>query len=212
MQFIQANFAVFLLPFVFLFVYFFGKHMFQHVYYYILGALIIVTVVMFVDIPFVSNMIDRGHLSLAFFIHVIFAGVFKKKSKMSKILSISRGENAILGFIFLFPHALNRLSLALYGYNTTGLIAFILFIPLVLTSFMIVRKKMKPIHWKRLHKLSYITYILIYIHIGFNIYFRDPFFFAVKPNVWLFHLLPILYIMLRVFNIIIPKYKQRATT
>jgi DMSO/TMAO reductase YedYZ heme-binding membrane subunit len=71
---------------------------------------------------------------------------------------------------------------------------------------------MKPIHWKRLHKLSYITYLLIYIHIGFNIYFRDPFYFAVKPNVWLFHLLPILYIILRLVNIIIPKYKQRAAT
>jgi DMSO/TMAO reductase YedYZ heme-binding membrane subunit len=157
----------------------------------------------------IEQFLASGHLALSFFLLVLFTGVLPKKSKPFKVLMQVRGQLAILGFIFLLPHALSKLSLALAGYNFTGLIAFILFIPLVFTSFMPIRKKMDPKNWKKLHKLSYITYFMLYIHLGFDILIGNTWMFKFSTNSILYHLLLVLYIAMRLYFITIPKMKKK---
>ena len=47
-----------------------------------------------------------------------------------------------------------------------SLVMIVLLIPLTLTSFMVIRKKMNPKKWKSLQRLSYIFYGLLFIHIS----------------------------------------------
>ena len=47
-----------------------------------------------------------------------------------------------------------------------SLIMIILLIPLTITSFMVIRKRMNPKKWKSLQKLSYVFYGLLFLHIA----------------------------------------------
>lgn len=172
-------------------------------YHYEIGALLIAILVFLhnqfnFDFKMVDIIFNSGHLSLSLFILVIFTGAFKKTSKIRKTLELVRGEIAVIAFILLLPHGLKNSSLALSGYNSTGLIANIFMVPLVLTTFIFIRKKMKPKDWKTLHKLSYVAYLMIYIHIAFDINL-DPAnpFFRFSSYAILYHLILILYLILR---------------
>ena len=217
MEFILKNLGVLLVPFLFLLIYFFSRHIHKNQYKYEIGAFIIANIVILIQprffniqIPFLNILITSGHLSLSIFLLVMFAGVLKKNTKAKKALSQVRGELAVIGFIFLLPHAFARLALALSGYNMSGLFAFILFIPLVITSFMVIRKKMNPKHWKNLHKLAYVTYFLIYFHLAFNVSLNPNFrYIRLDQYAILYHFILILYVVLRVIYVTIPKIKKR---
>ena len=210
-DFLIHNLGVLLVPFVFFFFAFFGKKIHAKPYVFELGAFFIAVLVMIhnqlnLDFDIIHMLINSGHLSLALFLLVIFTGVLKKKTYLRKTLDLTRGETAIIAFIFLLPHGFSRLNLALSGYNPTGLMAQILFIPLVLTSFMFVRKRMKPIHWKRLHMISYLTYLMIYLHLAFDMNLNvNQFFFVASRFAILYHVLLLLYLVLRFTNIVLPK-------
>ena len=214
--FLQANLGILLVPLLFLFLFYFGKNLKKYDYRYELGALIIVSINALLSLglfgfrlELLERFLQSGHLSLAFFLLVMFTGVLPKKSKPFKVMMHVRGQLAILGFIFLLPHAYSKLSLALAGYNFTGLIAFIVFIPLVFTSFMPIRKKMDPKNWKKLHQFSYITYFLLYLHLGFDILIGNSFSFTFSQYSILYHLLLLLYIGMRLYLITIPKLKKK---
>jgi sulfoxide reductase heme-binding subunit YedZ len=214
--FLQANLGILLVPFLFLFLFYFGKNLKKYDYRYELGALIIVSINALLSLGLfgfrlepLERFLQSGHLSLTIFLLVMFTGVLPKKSKTFKVLMQVRGQLAILGFIFLLPHAFNKLSLALAGYNSTGLIAFIVFIPLVFTSFMPIRKKMDPKHWKKLHQLSYVTYFMLYLHLGFDILIGATFSFRFSQYSILYHLLLLLYIGLRIYYVTLPKMKKK---
>lgn len=215
-DFLQANLGILLVPLLFLFLFYFGKNLKKYDYRYELGALIIVSINALLSLglfgfrfELLERFLQSGHLSLAFFLLVMFTGVLPKKSKPFKVLMQVRGQMAILAFIFLLPHAYSKLSLALAGYNFTGLIAFIVFIPLVFTSFMPIRKKMDPKNWKKLHQFSYITYFLLYLHLGFDILIGNSFSFTFSQYSILYHLLLLLYIGMRLYFITIPKLKKK---
>ena len=213
MDFIIGNIGVFIAPILFVFVFYFGKLLHKNQYIFELGALILSLIVYFIQLDFIGidvALVLSGHLSLAFFLLVMFTGVLKKNSKAKKALSLVRAELAIIGFIFLIPHGLTRLDLALTGYNVTGLFAFIIFIPLIFTSFMQIRKKMNPKHWKQLHKLAYIAFFFIYVHLAFNFSINPDFgFFAQDVDSFLYHFILFLYILLRVIFVVIPKVKNK---
>ena len=216
MDFIIRNLGVITAPILFLFIFFFSRHIHKNQYKYEIGAFILSNFVILIQprffdiqVPILNQLITSGHLSLAIFLLVMFAGVLKKNSKAKKSLSLVRGELAVIGFIFLLPHAFARLALSLSGYNMSGLFAFILFIPLTITSFMFVRKKMNPKHWKNLHKLAYVGYFLIYIHLAFNISANpNNRFIRLDPYALLYHFILIVYIVLRINYVIIPKMKK----
>lgn len=211
MAFIQTNMAIIVALILFGVVLYFYKQIHMRQYRYMMGALIIslltiLLALLSIDLGPLTRFIESGHLALGFFLLVIFAGVLKKNTLPKKALTLVRGELAVIGFIFLLPHAFTRLELALSGYNSNGILAMITLIPLVITSFMFVRKKMSPKSWKTLHKLSYLTYFIIYAHIAFDISIKPEFmYFKLNPNTILYHGLLILYITLRVINVVLPK-------
>lgn len=79
----------------------------------VIYAFILSLLVIFIEIPLLSQVIDKGHLSLGIFLLVMFTGVYRRKWTVYKKLLLVRSDLAILGFIFLIPYDVHRLSLAL---------------------------------------------------------------------------------------------------
>lgn len=199
MDFVISNLSIILALVIYACIHFYNRWIHKHNVWFFIVAFILSLLVIFIEIPFFSLVIDKGHLSLGIFLLVMFAGVFKRKWMIYKKLLLVRGDLAILGFIFLIPHGVHRLSLALSGYQSTGLIAAIIMIPLTISSFMFIRKKIRPDRWKKLHKLAYITYLMIYIHLGFDININPSnFYIYFGANSIFYHLLFLCYIVLKI--------------
>ncbi|WP_042277197.1 ferric reductase-like transmembrane domain-containing protein [[Clostridium] dakarense] len=125
----------------------------------------------------------KGNFSIAFFLIVMFAGALNPKWKITKKLLSIRAESAILGSIFILPHAIMYLVrfivkllnhkpiTTLYViYLIVGLIAFIIMIPLFVTSLKKFRAKMKFADWKKIQRWAYPFYLLVYVHIVLAIF------------------------------------------
>lgn len=118
------------------------------------------------------NFITLGFVALAFFMVVMYAGVLDKGT-LRKRLFMVRAELAVLGTIFLVPHfiAYSGLILNYIGIFKgpltyyIGLLTGILIVPLAITSLTFIRKQMTFKQWKALHKLAYIVYGLIAVHL-----------------------------------------------
>ncbi len=112
--------------------------------------------------------INSGFLGLSFFIVVMFTGAFTKGSSPNRKLRSVRNTYSILGFIFISAHAYFYILEAI-TYVTPieiyGLIAYILIIPLTLISFQSIRKSMVTSKWIRYHRLAYLIYALIWVHL-----------------------------------------------
>ena len=131
---------------------------------------------------YIEKIFIKGHISIALFILVMFAGALNSKWKISRKLLSIRSELAIISSIFIIPHALIYLVRlivlklpkmittgivpTLYiAYIIVGIIAFIIMIPLFITSFKKIRCNMQNGKWRKLQKRAYIFYFLVYIHI-----------------------------------------------
>jgi DMSO/TMAO reductase YedYZ heme-binding membrane subunit len=120
-----------------------------------------------------ANIVTLGYVPLSFMIIVMYTGVFQKGLIKKRLMTV-RAENAIIGIIFLLPHAIGFINFYL-DYSqllssvvpTIGLLAFILSIPLFITSFRFVRKHFKYKEWKFIHKLAYPFYVLLFAHLAF---------------------------------------------
>ena len=116
-----------------------------------------------------ANVFSLGFIPLSFMIVVMYTGVFQKGIIKKKLMTV-RAENAIIGFIFLLPHAIGFLDYYLDDARlfdnivpVIGLSAFIISIPLFTTSFRYVRKQFKYKQWKLIHQLAYVFYILLFV-------------------------------------------------
>ncbi|WP_297638278.1 ferric reductase-like transmembrane domain-containing protein [uncultured Clostridium sp.] len=121
----------------------------------------------------------KGFLSLAFFLLVMFCGALNLKWNITKRLISIRGELSILGCILMLPHlviystrfimrffAKSPMTYNTYIYTAFGFIAFLIMIPLFITSFKSIRKKMSYPKWKSIQRYSYLFFLLIYLHIA----------------------------------------------
>lgn len=112
-----------------------------------------------------NSTINAGFAGFAFFIVVMFQSALKKGGNLYKRTLAVRKEYSIFGFIFLIPHAL----IFLIGENQVlewnGIISFLIMVPLFITSFIVIRKKMSATKWRRLHFMSYIAYMLMFAHV-----------------------------------------------
>ncbi|RJP56552.1 MAG: hypothetical protein C4543_11200 [Ignavibacteriales bacterium] len=85
----------------------------------------------------------------------------------------NRAELAIIGSMFAITHGLKYFIFSLdYSfflrsplYFYIGIASLLFMLPLTATSFMWLRKKMKGKTWKKLHKLSYLFYGLVFLHL-----------------------------------------------
>lgn len=106
-----------------------------------------------------------AEFAMGFFMVVMFAGVLSPKNKLGKALRSIRKHYSIIGTIFGLAHGLHYILEN--DIEIFGLIAIIISIPLMITSFFVIRKKMTNKQWKTLHKLSYAVYVTLILHMIF---------------------------------------------
>ncbi|WP_207729569.1 ferric reductase-like transmembrane domain-containing protein [Clostridium chrysemydis] len=137
--------------------------------------------------PFViERSFMKGFISLSFFILVMFAGALNKRFEITKRLLRIRAELAIIASILLLPHGIiylykfliafinkPNLSLSYISLIVIGLIAFIIMIPLFITSFDKYRKSLGYKKWKSIQRFSYLFFFLTYVHIMVILLFSE---------------------------------------
>ncbi|MCR3759678.1 sulfite oxidase heme-binding subunit YedZ [Clostridium felsineum] len=123
-----------------------------------------------------------GSVGVSFFILVMFAGALSTKQIVGRKLMTVRTELSIIASILILPHGIvyfvrflilklpkilqGKMNSPLYlAYILIGIVAFIIMVPLFITSFKFAKRKLKGSKWKKLHRLSYVFYLLIYVHI-----------------------------------------------
>lgn len=128
---------------------------------------------------FVLCTFQRGSFATALFIIVMYIGALDAKKQPVKMLMgiraelsifasiLTFGHNIIYGFSY-FPMLLTRPQDMRPEYVAASIITLVLLamlVPLFVTSFPGVRKKMTVKKWKRLQRWAYPFYILIYVHV-----------------------------------------------
>lgn len=121
----------------------------------------------------------RSALSTALFAAVMYAGAVPNGSKLMKAVMPIRGELSIIASILTLGHNISfgltyfrllftqpdRLPVNQLLAAICSLVMLCIMLPLFITSFKCVRKKMKGSSWKKLQRLAYGFYALIYIHV-----------------------------------------------
>mgnify|MGYP001011005894 CR=1 FL=1 len=134
----------------------------------------------FLDFFFKKNM-QRGILAGSLFILVMLAPVLPKSFSGRKTIYLLRGEMAISASLITVAHNLafggkyfgalflgqGHISLMELHAAIVSCLMILLLIPLTITSFQAVRRKMQAKTWKRLQNWSYLFYLLLYLHIFF---------------------------------------------
>ncbi len=140
--------------------------------FYVLSLVVGVASVLLMDSVEVTEMLIQAYVGTAFLYIVMITGIFKKKSKMSKRFMSIRKEYSILGFLALLPHVYVYIfdlfeDLTNIG-DWIGVIAFLIMVPLFITSFTSIRKKYSYAVWKKIQRWAYLVYAMIYVHILFT--------------------------------------------
>lgn len=122
--------------------------------------------------------IYTGALATAFFIIVMYVGAVPKGHWIMKNFMGIRGQLSIIGSILVLVH---NISMYYFSHGIMDdpdapimiyrvmsiftLLMFIILVPLFITSFVCVRKKMHAKKWKKLQRWAYVYYALIYVHV-----------------------------------------------
>ena len=130
---------------------------------------------------FFKKIMQRGLLAGSLFIWVMLAPVLPKSFSGRKIIYLLRGEMAICASLITLAHNLafggkyfgalflgqGHISLMELHAAIVSCLMILLLIPLTITSFQTVRRKMQGKSWKKLQNWSYLFYLLLYLHIFF---------------------------------------------
>ena len=130
---------------------------------------------------FFKKIMQRGVLAGSLFIWVMLAPVLPKSSSQRKTIYLFRGEMAICASLITLAHNLafggkyfgalffgqGHISLMELHAAIVSCLMILLLIPLTITSFQTVRRKMQAKTWKKLQNWSYLFYLLLYLHIFF---------------------------------------------
>ena len=129
----------------------------------------------------VNRLLKRGVLAGSMFLWVMYAIVLPQKSRLQRVMMTLRAQIAIGAsiltlahniaygqryFVLLFTNAGKLKSYELIA-ACFSLVMILLLLPLTVTSFQVVRRKMNAKRWKQLQRLSYLFYGLLYLHIAF---------------------------------------------
>jgi DMSO/TMAO reductase YedYZ heme-binding membrane subunit len=127
--------------------------------------------------PFV-DLLQKGQLGFAFFVVVMFIGAFESGSALRERLGPVRGELSILGSILVCGHGIplliNYASLLGHFFQLRtslmvpllfSLVLMIVLVVLTATSFRTIRALMDARFWRRVQRLAYPFFGLIYLHI-----------------------------------------------
>ena len=130
---------------------------------------------------FFKKIMQRGILAGSLFILVMLAPVLPKSFSGRKTIYLLRGEMAICASLITLAHNLafggkyfgalflgqGHISLMELHAAIVSCLMILLLIPLTITSFQTVRRKMQAKSWKKLQNWSYLFYLLLYLHIFF---------------------------------------------
>ncbi len=128
---------------------------------------------------YIVNLFKRGAFSTALFIIVMYLGALDSKHLFVRKLMGIRGQLSILACILTLGHNIIygkkhfvNLFTNPWAMKPQTLLAAVLSIlmicimlPLMMTSFLSVRRKMSAGSWKRLQRLAYLFFALTYIHV-----------------------------------------------
>lgn len=120
--------------------------------------------------PFVTPFV-KGFVGFAFFYVVMITGALNPSWKLTKKLRSVRAPYSILGYVLLMSHPLNYVAEVLSKQRDIpyfGVAAFLIMVPLFITSYMAIRKKMKAQTWVKLQRWAYPVYALMLIHLLVN--------------------------------------------
>ncbi|AIQ13390.1 ferric reductase-like transmembrane domain-containing protein [Paenibacillus durus] len=129
--------------------------------------------------------VSHGVISIALFIPVMFAGALNNRWNYTRKLMSIRAPLAIIASILMLAHGfvylvrfLVRVSSMLssdeatvlrktiyLSYSVIGIIAFIVMIPLFITSFRKVRSRIGGAKWRKIQRWAYLFYLLAYLHV-----------------------------------------------
>lgn len=124
-------------------------------------------------------MLANCTLATAFFVIVMMMAVLKKGGKAVKTLMPIRAELSIIACILTIGHNIaygktyfvmlftrpERLEGNLLWAAICSVVMILIMLPLMVTSFRVVRRKMKAQTWKKLQRCAYAFYALIYVHV-----------------------------------------------
>ena len=130
---------------------------------------------------FFKKIMQRGVLAGSLFILVMLAPVLPKSFSGRKTIYLLRGEMAISASLITLAHNLafggkyfgavffgqGHISLMELHAAIVSCLMILLLIPLTITSFQSIRRKMQAKSWKKLQNWSYLFYLLLYLHIFF---------------------------------------------
>lgn len=199
MDFLLNNLAFIIIPFIYISIFMIGKYIEKYQFHFIALAFILSFVFYLIGGQFLEWTVFSGHFSLALFILVMLAGVMKKNGIYRSVIDPVRGDLSLYGFIYLLPHIFLRFDMYINGFNPIGSIAYLLMIPLLVTSIRNVKKNIETEKWQEMHKLGYLVYFLIYIHVGFRININN-FEVTILEISWPFHLTLIVYVIIKLLN------------
>lgn len=128
---------------------------------------------------FVFPLFSNCAIATALFIIVMMTGALPNGSAAIARLMPIRAELSIIASLLTLGHNLaygktyfvllftspDRLSGSLLAAAICSLVMLAIMLPLMITSFPRVRRRMKPKRWKKLQRLAYIFYALIYVHV-----------------------------------------------
>ncbi len=132
---------------------------------------------------YIVPMFTKGALSGALFAIIMWSGALPNGSKAVKLILPVRGRLSIIASILVFSHAVNFRAQLISLFTKAGslkapvivatvcsVLLLIIMIPLFITSFMRIRRKMDPKGWKKLQRWAYVFYALIPVHMLFFTY------------------------------------------
>ena len=130
---------------------------------------------------FFKKIMQRGILAGSLFTLMMIAPVLPKRFSGRKTIYLLRGEMAICASLITLAHNLafggkyfgavffgqGHISLMELHAAIVSCLMILLLIPLTISSFQTVRRKMQAKTWKKLQNWSYLFYLLLYLHIFF---------------------------------------------
>ncbi len=128
---------------------------------------------------YIEPLFARAGISGAMFILVMYAGAAPAGSYVSRKLMPIRGQLSIIASILTLGHNVAygltyfknlftaRADMQMYQIlaSICSIIMIVIMIPLFITSFIKIRRKMNGRKWKKLQRLAYVFYGLTYVHV-----------------------------------------------
>lgn len=125
------------------------------------------------------NFFKRSAFPAALFVLVMGVGVLKSDWTVTRKLRKIRGELSIIACLLTLGHNLiygethfvnlftnpGAMKLPHLIAGIISLVMIVIMLPLMITSFQCVRKRMNASVWKRVQRMAYVFFALLYIHV-----------------------------------------------